>query len=71
MNPTIAAGSIFLAVMFFLQFIGFLISQSIHYFLPSISLMTFLIIFIGAMFAAWPVSLLITERFVSGAKPIA
>jgi hypothetical protein len=70
MNPTIAAGLIYIMVMLCLQFTGFLVSQSVHFFLPSISLMTFLLFFVGAMFGAWPVALRITERFVPGAKPV-
>lgn len=69
MNPTIAVGLVYIVVMLCLQFIGFLASQSVHLLLPSFSLMTFLLLFIGAMFGAWPVAWRITERFVLGAKP--
>jgi hypothetical protein len=70
MNPAIAAILVFIGVAMGFQFVGFLISQSVDYFVPAAGLLTFLVLFIGSMFGAWPVAVWLTERFVPGAKPV-
>ena len=44
-----------------MQMIGFAISQMVDYEFPTAGLMTFLILFLGAFGAAWPVAVRITE----------
>ena len=43
------------------QFIGFLISRLIDYEWPTLGLMTFLILFLGAFGIAWPIAGHLTE----------
>ena len=43
------------------QFIGFLISRLVDYEWPTLGLMTFLILFLGAFGLAWPIAVAITE----------
>ena len=47
-----------------LQAIGFGISRLVDYQFPAFGLMTFLILFIGAFFLAWPIALRITEWLI-------
>ena len=46
------------------QFIGFLISRLIDYEWPTLGLMTFLILFLGAFGVAWPVAVRIAEFLI-------
>jgi hypothetical protein len=48
----------------FVQFIGFLISQIVDYEWPTLGLMTFLILFLGAFFVAWPFAVRVTEWLI-------
>lgn len=43
------------------QLIGFLISRLVDYEFPTLGLMTFLILFMGAFGLAWPIAVRITE----------
>ena len=47
-----------------LQFMGFLISRLVDYELPTLGLMTFLILFMGAFGFAWPVAVRIAEWLI-------
>jgi hypothetical protein len=49
------------------QFIGFLISQVVDYEYPTLGLMTFLILFLGAFGVAWPIAVWITEWMIKRA----
>ena len=49
-----------------MQFVGFLISRLVDYEWPTLGLMTFLILFIGAFGIAWPIAVRIAES-LSGA----
>ena len=69
MNPAVAALLFFIAVAICFQSIGFLISRVVDLAFPTISLITFLGLFIASMYLAWPVAVYLTERFVPGAKP--
>ena len=44
-----------------LQFAGFAISRLVDYEFPTAGLMTFLVLFLGAFGAAWPIAVRITE----------
>ncbi len=68
MPPAVAAILIFIVVVLCFQSVGFLISRSVDYFHPTLGLTTFLALFVGSMFGAWPVAVRITERYVPGAK---
>lgn len=46
------------------QFIGFLISKVVDYQYPTLGLMTFLILFLGAFGLAWPIAVRITEALI-------
>jgi hypothetical protein len=43
------------------QFIGFLVSRLVDYEYPTLGLMTFLVLFLGAFGFAWPIAVCITE----------
>ena len=46
------------------QFTGFLISRVVDYQWPTLGLMTFLILFIGAFGIAWPIAVRIAEFLI-------
>ena len=46
------------------QFIGFLISRAVDYKWPTLGLMTFLILFLGAFGLAWPIAVRIAEFLI-------
>jgi hypothetical protein len=46
------------------QFIGFLISRLVNYEWPTLGLMTFLILFMGAFGIAWPIAVRIAEWLI-------
>ena len=43
------------------QFLGFLISRLVDYQYPTLGLMTFLVLFLGAFGLAWPIAVRIAE----------
>jgi hypothetical protein len=46
------------------QFIGFLVSRLVDYNYPTLGLMTFLILFLGAFGIAWPIAVRVTEWLI-------
>src|SRR5258707_10106166 len=46
------------------QFLGFLISRVVDYEWPTLGLMTFLILFLGAFGLAWPIAVRIAEFLI-------
>jgi hypothetical protein len=46
------------------QFLGFLISRLVDYEWPTLGLMTFLILFLGAFGLAWPIAVRIAEWLI-------
>ena len=46
------------------QLIGFLISRLVDYAYPTLGLMTFLILFLGAFGLAWPIAVRIAEFLI-------
>jgi uncharacterized membrane protein YkvI len=52
---------VFVFTVITVQFIGFVISRLVDYQYPTFGLMTFLILFMGAFFIAWPVAVRIAE----------
>jgi hypothetical protein len=55
---------IYVLTTFAVQFIGFLISRLVDYEYPTLGLMTFLILFLGAFGVAWPIAVRITEALI-------
>ena len=47
-----------------LQFLGFLVSRAVDQQWPSVSTLTFLILFLAAFAVAWPIALRITEWLI-------
>ena len=47
-----------------IQFLGFLISRLVDYEWPTLGLMTFLILFMGAFGLAWPIAVRIAEALI-------
>ena len=46
------------------QFLGFLISRLVDYEYPTLGLMTFLVLFLGAFGAAWPIAVRLAEWLI-------
>ena len=46
------------------QLIGFLISRVVDYEYPTLGLMTFLVLFLGAFGLAWPIAVRLTEWLI-------
>jgi hypothetical protein len=46
------------------QFLGFLISRLVDYEWPTLGLMTFLILFLGAFGIAWPIAVRVAEFLI-------
>jgi hypothetical protein len=46
------------------QFVGFLISRLVDYEYPTLGLMTFLILFLGAFGIAWPIAVHVSEYLI-------
>ena len=46
------------------QFIGFLVSRLVDYEYPTLGLMTFLILFLGAFGFAWPIAVRVAEWLI-------
>jgi len=49
---------------FAVQFLGFLVSRLVDYEFPTLGLMTFLILFLGAFGIAWPIAVRIAEWLI-------
>ena len=68
MNPAIILMVIYVVVMAVLQFLGFLVSRLVEAIDPTLSLMTFLVLFLGMFWLAWPIAVRIAEAYVPGVK---
>ena len=55
---------VYVLTTFAVQLVGFLISRLIDYEWPTLGLMTFLILFLGAFGAAWPIAVRIAEWLI-------
>jgi hypothetical protein len=55
---------VYVLTTFTVQFIGFLISRLVDYEWPTLGLMTFLIMFLGAFGVAWPIAVRIAEGII-------
>ena len=56
MNPSLVLIATYIVLTALLQFVGFLISQVVSTISPPLSLMTFLVLFIGMFYLAWPIA---------------
>jgi hypothetical protein len=52
---------VYVTTTFAVQFVAFLVSRLVDYEWPTLGLMTFLILFIGAFGIAWPIAVRIAE----------
>jgi hypothetical protein len=64
MKPALALLAMYVVVTIALQFVGFLISRMVGYIDPTMSLMTFLVFFMGMFWVAWPVAVRIVDRLI-------
>jgi hypothetical protein len=55
---------VYVLTTFLVQLIGFLISRVVDYAYPTLGLMTFLILFLGAFGLGWPIAVRITEALI-------
>ena len=55
---------VYVLTTFAVQLIGFLISRLVDYEWPTLGLMTFLILFLGAFGIAWPIAVWIAEWLI-------
>src|SRR4051794_22799072 len=55
---------VYVLTTFAVQFVGFLISRLVDYEYPTLGLMTFLILFLGAFGLAWPIAVRIAEALI-------
>ena len=54
----------YVATLIVVQFVGFLISRLVDLQYPSISVMVFLLLFIGAFGIAWPIAVRVAEFLI-------
>ncbi len=64
MKPTLVLIGIYIIVTATLQFVGFLISQAVSQFYPSMSLMTFLVLFMAMFYSGWPIAVRISDWLI-------
>jgi hypothetical protein len=55
---------VYVLTTFAVQLIGFLISRLVDYEYPTLGLMTFLVLFLGAFGIAWPIAVRIAEWLI-------
>ena len=55
---------VYVLTTFAVQLIGFLISRLVDYEWPTLGLMTFLILFLGAFGIAWPIAVRVAEWLI-------
>jgi hypothetical protein len=56
MNPAIALIATYIVITAILQLVGFVVSWIVGLVDPTLSLMTFVILFIGMFWLAWPIA---------------
>lgn len=64
MSPALGLMATYIVVTVLLQFGGYLVSEAISKLNPAISLMTFLLLFLGMFWAGWPIAVLISDRLI-------
>jgi hypothetical protein len=60
MNPALVLMGIYIVTTALLQFLGFLVSEVVSTMNPGISLMTFLVLFMGMFWLGWPIAVRLT-----------
>jgi hypothetical protein len=63
-KQSLALMGIYISIVIALQVGGFFVSRVVEYFNPALSLMTFLVLFMGMFAAAWPVAVRVSDRFI-------
>jgi hypothetical protein len=56
--------TVYVLTLVSVQFLGFLVSRLVDYEWPTLGLMTFLILFLGAFGMAWPIAVRIAEFLI-------
>ena len=56
--------TVYVLTLVSVQFLGFLVSRLVDYEWPTLGLMTFLILFLGAFGIAWPIAVRIAEFLI-------
>lgn len=64
MKQSLGMLGIYIVCLLALQAVGFLFSRFIGYFNPGMSLMTFLVLFMGMFALAWPIAVRISDKFI-------
>jgi len=64
MAPSLILLGTYLLVIVVLQILGYFVSRAVGHFDPTLSLMTFLILFIGMFGLAWPIAVRLIDRLV-------
>ena len=64
MSPTLVLLATYIVVTIFLQCVGFLVGTLAGYLDPTLSLMTFLILFMGMFWLAWPLAVRISDWLI-------
>jgi hypothetical protein len=55
---------VYVLTLISVQFAGFLVSRLVDYEFPTLGLMTFLVLFIGAFGIAWPIAVRVAEWLI-------
>ena len=55
---------VYILTLVSVQFIGFVVSRLVEFQWPTVGLMTFLLLFMAAFGAAWPIAVLIAEWLI-------
>jgi hypothetical protein len=64
MHPAMSLMAIYILITAALQFGGYLVSRVVDVFAPSISLMTFIVIFLSMFGVGWPIAVRITAWLI-------
>jgi hypothetical protein len=61
---------VYVLTLITIQFIGFVVSRLVDFEFPTLGLMTFLILFLGAFGVAWPIAVRIAEFLIRRAGSV-
>ena len=64
MNPAVALMGIYIAVTICLQLAAVVVSRFVDLIDPTLSLMTFLVLFMGMFWLGWPLAVRLTEYMI-------
>jgi hypothetical protein len=69
MSPAIGLIGTYLVITAILQFVGFLISWMVDKVDPTLSLLTFVILFLAMFWVAWPIAVRLSGAWFPDTKP--